>query len=415
MRVLYERCAGLDVHRDTVVATVRMPSQKRRGSRSSETRTFGTTVRELEKLADWLVCEQVELVGMEATGVYWKPVFAVLEVRLTCWLVNAAHLKNVPGRKTDVADSVWIARIMECGLVRPSFVPPKEFRELRDLTRARTAASQERVRVLQRLEKVLQDAGIKLTSVVAGVWSKSSRVMLEALMEGVTSPRELSELARERMRSKREALTEVLANRFTVEHHGVLVQGLVSHIDELEARVTEYDAEVARRLEPHAEMMDLVETIPGLGGRLSQVVVAEIGSDMTQFPTTGHLASWAGVCPGNHASGGKRRGGMSRPGPKWLKLALTEAAWSAIRNKDSYLAAHHMQIKGRAGGQKAVGAPRHDLVIAYWHIVHDHVPFRDLGADWVSRRFSVEHRAKRLSNQLEALGYSVSVERKDET
>ncbi|MGW4995993.1 IS110 family transposase, partial [Streptomyces mirabilis] len=318
MQVIFERCAGLDVHRDTVVATVRSPGQ-RRGSRATETRTFKTTVRALAALGDWLVCEGVELVGMEATGVYWKPVFAALEGRFTCWLVNAAHLRNVPGRKTDVADSVWIARILECGLVRPSFVPVQEFRELRDLTRARTAVSQERVRVIQRLEKVLQDAGIKLTSVASQVWSKTSRAVLEALLDGVTSPVELAALAKGRLRSKREALEEALEHRFRVEHHGVIVRGLLAHIDGLEERLDAYDAEIAVRLAPHEEVLDLIRTIPGVGAKVAQVLVAEIGLDMSAFPSSAHLASWAGVCPGNHASGGKRRGGRSRPGPKWLK------------------------------------------------------------------------------------------------
>jgi transposase len=409
MQVLYERCAGLDVHRDTVVVTLRAPGE-RRGSRSSQTRTFRTTMRALAELGDWLVCERVELVGMEATGVYWKPVFTALEGRLTCWLVNAAHLRNVPGRKTDVADSVWIARILECGLVRPSFVPVQEFRELRDLTRARTAAAQERVRVIQRLEKVLQDAGIKLTSVASQVWSKTARAVLEALLDGVTSPVELANLAKGRLRSKREALTEALEHRFRVEHHGVMVRGLLAHIDELESRVAAYDAEIEARLAPHQAVLELVQTIPGVAARTAQVMIAEIGLDMSVFPSSSHLASWAGVCPGNYASGGKRKGGRSRHGSKWLKLALTEAAWGAVKTRDTYLHAHHMQIKGRAGGFKALGTTRHDIVVAYWHIVHDHVPYRDLGADWASRRFSPEHRAKRLTAQLESLGYHVTLE-----
>jgi transposase len=409
MEVLYERCAGLDVHRDTVVATVRTPGM-RRGQRHSETKTFKTVQQGLGELGDWLVCERVELVVMEATGVYWKPVFAALEDRLTCWLVNAAHIRNVPGRKTDVADSMWIARVGECGLVRASFVPPREFRQLRDLTRARTAASQERVRVIQRLEKVLQDAGIKLTSVAASVLSKSSRAMLEALCSGTTSPVVLAELAKGRLRPKREALAEALGNRFDVAHHGVLVRELLTHIDELEARVGAYDAEIAVRLEPHAEVLALVQTIPGVAGKIAQVIVAEIGVDMSRFPSSAHLASWAGVCPGNWASGGKRKGGRSRPGPKWLKHALTEAAWGAVKAKRSYMAAHYAQIKGRAGGFKAIGAVRHDIIVAYWHIVSEQVPYRDLGADWAAKRFSPEHRAKRLSKQLEALGYQVTLE-----
>ncbi|MFF0132603.1 transposase, partial [Streptomyces mirabilis] len=210
--------------------------------------------------------------------------------------------------------------------------------------------------------------------------------------------------------SKREALEEALEHRFRVEHHGVIVRGLLAHIDSLEQRLDAYDAEIAARLAPHEEILELIRTIPGVGLKVAQVMAAEIGLDMSAFPTSAHLASWAGVCPGNHASGGKRKGGRSRPGPKWLKVALTEAAWGAVKAKDTYLSAHHKQIAGRAGGYKAIGATRHDIVVAYWHIVHDHVPYRDLGPDWAARRFSPAHRAKRLTAQLEALGYDVTIE-----
>ncbi|MFG2586504.1 IS110 family RNA-guided transposase [Streptomyces malaysiensis] len=409
MDVIVARCAGLDVHRDTAVATVRSPG-KRRGSRHQETRTIATTLRGLAELGDWLVVEQVELVGMEATGIYWKPVFAALEDRLTCWLLNAAHMHNVPGRKTDVADSAWIAQLLEHGLVRPSFVPPPEMRDLRDLTRTRAAATQERTRMVQRLEKVLQDAGIKLTSVASQAYSKSARAMLEALISGEHDPKVLAGLAKGRLRSKHDQLVEALAHRFRIEHHGVLARRLLDHIDSLDAAVAELDAEITRRLTPHADLVELICTIPGVGPKNVQVLIAEIGLDMDIFPTAGHLASWAGICPGNNASGGKRRPGRTRPGSRWLKQALTEAAWGAARTKGTYLAAHHAQIKGRAGRFKAIGATRHDIIIAYWHIVHDHVPYRDLGADWAHRRFSPEHRARRLIAQLEDLGLRVTTE-----
>ncbi len=252
MDVLVERCAGLDVHRDTVVATVRVPST-RRGQRHQETRTFATTVRQLEALGDWLATFGVTLVGMEATGVYWKPVFAVLEQRFGCWLLNAQHLHNVPGRKTDVADSAWICQLLEHGLVRPSFVPPQEVRDLRELTRLRKAQVEERTRTIQRVEKVLQDSGIKLTSVASQVYSKSARAMLEALVAGTTDPHELAELAKGRLRSKRPRLVEALANRFRVEHHGVLVAGLLAHIDSLENAIAGLDARVAEGLAPVAK------------------------------------------------------------------------------------------------------------------------------------------------------------------
>ncbi|MBA2947235.1 IS110 family transposase [Streptomyces sp. PSKA28] len=407
MDVVVARCAGLDVHRDTVVATVRWPG-RRKNSRGQETRTYPTTQRGLAELSDWLLLEQVELVGMEATGIYWKPVFSALEERFTCWLLNAQHMHNVPGRKTDVADSVWIAQLLEHGLVRPSFVPPREMRDLRDLTRSRTAVAQERARMIQRLEKVLQDAGIKLTSVASQAYSKSARAILDALVEGERDPKVLASLVKGRLRSKRERLEEALGHRFRVEHHGVLARRLLANLDTLDAAITELDTEIARRLEPHQPMLDLLCTIPGVGPKTVQVLVAEIGLDMSIFPSSGHLASWAGICPGNNASGGKRRSGRTRPGSRWLKQALTEAAWGAARAKGTYLAAHHAQIRGRAGRYKAIGATRHDIIVAYWHIAHDRVPFRELGADWVSRRYSPEHRARRLIAQLEELGLSVT-------
>ncbi|WP_351230360.1 IS110 family transposase [Streptomyces sp. NPDC002133] len=407
MDVVVARCAGLDVHRDTVVATVRWPG-KRKNSRGQETRTYATTQRGLAELSDWLLLERVELVGMEATGIYWKPVFSALEERFTCWLLNAQHMHNVPGRKTDVADSVWIAQLLEHGLVRPSFVPPREMRDLRDLTRSRTAVTQERARMIQRLEKVLQDAGIKLTSVASQAYSKSARAILDALVDGERDPKVLASLVKGRLRSKRERLEEALGHRFRVEHHGVLARRLLANLDTLDAAITELDAEIARRLEPHQLMLELLCTIPGVGPKTVQVLVAEIGLDMSIFPSSGHLASWAGICPGNNASGGKRRSGRTRPGSRWLKQALTEAAWGAARAKGTYLAAHHAQIRGRAGRYKAIGATRHDIIVAYWHIARDQVPFRELGADWVSRRYSPEHRARRLIAQLEELGLSVT-------
>src|SRR6266540_1501151 len=399
--VLVERCAGLDVHRDSVVATVRVPG-KRRGTRRGETRTFATTIAGLERMADWLVGEHaVTLVGMEATGVYWKPVFAVLEPRVECWLLNAQHLHNVPGRKTDVADSVWIAQLVEHGLVRPSFVPPAPVRDLRDVTRLRTAITQERTRAIPRLEKVMQDAGIKLTSVASQAYSKSARAILSALLAGVSDPVELAALAKGRLRSKTDRLVEALANRFRITHHGVMVRRLLAHIDSL-------DEKVAAMVAPIAELVDLLCTIPGVAPNTAHVLLAECGWDMSVFPSAGHLASWAGICPCNNASGGKRFSGATRPGSKWLRKALTQAAQAAARGKGTYLAAHHAQIRGRRGSAKAIGATRHDILVAFWHIVRDKVPFRELGPDWAARRFSIEHRTDRLVKQLEALGVKVT-------
>ena len=409
MDVVVERCAGLDVHRDDVVATVRVPGSGRR-QWDKQTKTFKSTLAGLTQLAAWLAEAGVTLVGMEATGVYWKTVFQALEDRFECWLLNAHHLRNVPGRKTDVKDSEWICQLVQHGLVRPSFVPPPEIRRLRDLTRLRKAQSNERGRTIQRLEKVLQDAGIKLSSVASTTYSKSARAMLEALLSGVTDPEQLAELAKSRMRTKIPQLREALQSRFQIEHHGIMVAQLLAHIDTLDAALEYLTQRIEFVLAPHAEIVELLCTIPGVQAQAAQVLIAECGLDMTLFPTVGHFASWAGACPGHHESAGRRRSGRTRPGPSWLTSQLTECARAAVRTKGTYLAAHFAQLRGRRGEPKAIGAIRHDLLVAYYHIVRDQVPFRELGPDWQRKRYSVEHRARRLQRQLEALGYAVTLD-----
>jgi len=411
MDVIVERCAGLDVHRDSVVATVRVPGKgKSRRRRAQETRTFATTIAQLEQLGDWLGGFGVTLVGMEATGCYWKSVFYVLERRFECWLINAQHLQNVPGRKSDVIDSRWCCELVELGLVRPSFVPPPEIRRLRDLTRLRTTQVQERSRAIQRLEKVLQDAGIKLTSVASAVYSVSARAMLEALLGGVSDPVVLAELAKGRLRKKIPQLQEALASRFDVAHHGVLVAGLLAHIDALDQAVATLDARVETITQPYADLIELLDTIPGVGVHIAQVLIAECGVDMSVFPTPGHFVSWAAICPGTNQSGRRRRSGKTRHGNAWLRSALTESAHAAVRTKNTYLASHYWQLRGRRGNAKAVGATRHDILIAYYHITRDRVPYRELGPDWLARRHSPAHRTRRLVKQLEALGHKVTLE-----
>jgi transposase len=406
MEVLLQRCAALDVHRDTVVATVRSPG-KAVGDRRSQTRTYATYTRALVELADWLVAQRVQVVAMESTGVYWKPVFYVLEEQLTVWLVNAAHVHNVPGRKTDVADSRWLAQVLECGLISPSFVPPREIRGLRDYTRYRRVLVEERGRNVQRLEKVLQDAGIKLSTVASKVLTKSGRAMLDALVAGQTDPAVLADLAKTRLRAKIPQLREALAGRFRTEHHGPLVARLLAHIDFLDESITGLDAEIDVLLRPFASVLARVVTITGVDRITAAVLIAEIGVDMTVFATAGHLASWAGICPGNHASGGHRGHGRTRKGSVALRTALTEAALAAARTRGSYMSAHYHQIRGRRGVHKALGAVRHDLLIAYWHVVHNNVDYRDLGGDWFARRHTVEHQRRRLVRQLQQLGYTV--------
>jgi transposase len=408
MDLIVERCAGLDVHRDSVVATVRVPGTgKSRRRRAQQTRTFGTTIAQLEQLADWLQAFAVTLVGMEATGVYWKPVFFVLERRFECWLINAEHLHNVPGRKSDVIDSRWLCELVELGLVRPSFVPPPPIRRLRDLTRLRSSQAEERTRAIQRLEKVLQDAGIKLSSVASGTYSASARAMLEALLAGVSDPAALAELAKGRMRAKIPQLSEALANRFELAHHGVLVAGLLAHIDALDQAIASLDARVAAATD-HA-LIELLTTIPGVQQRTAEVLIAECGLDMSVFASAQHLASWAGICPGTNQSGRRRRG-KTRHGNPWLRTALTQSARAAARSKDTYLASHYWQLRGRRGEAKALGATRHDILIAYYYIVRDRIPYRELGPDWLARRHSPEHRTRRLVKQLEALGHKVTLQ-----
>ena len=409
MDVIVERCAGLDVHRDSVVATVRVPGKgKSRRRRAQQTRTFGTTIAQLEQLGNWLEGFAVTLVGMEATGVYWKPVFFVLERRFECWLINAEHLHNVPGRKSDVIDSRWLCELLEFGLVRPSFVPPPEIRRLRDLTRLRSTQAEERTRAIQRLEKVLQDAGIKLTSVASGTYSVSARAMLEALLGGVSDPACLAELAKGRLRAKIPQLQEALANRFDIAHHGVLVAGLLAHIDALDQAVAALDARIAAATD--AELIERLSTIPGVKRHIAEVLIAECGVDMSVFGSAQRLVSWAAICPGTNQSGHRRRSGKTRRGNPWLRTALTQAARAAARSKNTYLASHYWQIRGRRGDAKAIGATRHDILIAYYHIVHERVPFRELGPDWLARRHSPEHRTRRLVKQLEALGHNVTLE-----
>ncbi|HEX9324579.1 MAG TPA: IS110 family transposase [Xanthobacteraceae bacterium] len=409
MDVLVDRCAGLDVHRDSVMATVRVPGKRRR-QRERHTRAFGTTIAQLAALGDWLAGFDVTLVGMEATGIYWQPVFHVLEHRFECWLLNAQHLHNVPGRKSDVIDSAWICELVEHGLVRPSFVPPPEIRRLRELTRLRKAEIQERTRAIQRLEKLLQSVGIKLTSVASQAYSVSARAMLEALLAGTSDPSQLAELARGPLRAKIPQLREALANRFDISHHGVLVSQLLSHIDALDRAIAVFDERIAVATEPYAELIKLVSTIPGVKQRTAEVLLAECGADMSVFPTVGHFTSWARICPGNNKSAGKNRSGKTLRGSRWLREALTEAAKAAARTKGTYLASHYWQIRGRRGEPKAIGATRHDILVAYYHIVRDQIPYRELGADWLARRYSPEHRARRLVRQLEALGLKVTLE-----
>lgn len=403
---LIERCAGLDVHRDTVAACVRVPGAN--GERQQQVRTFGTTAAELLALRDWLEAHAVTHVAMESTGVYWKPVFYVLEDAFTCLLVNATHVKQVPGRKTDVKDCVWIAQLLEHGLLRDSFVPPAPIRELRDLTRHRKTLIQERSRVANRLHKLLQDAGIKLASVATDILGKSGRAMLDALVQGTTDPAVLADLARGKLRKKLPALREALAGRFR-SHHTLLVGQMLTHIDYLDEAIATVSEEVQGRLAPFADHLAKLDEIPGINQRTGEVVIAELGVDMTFFPSDGHLASWAGLCPGNNESAGKRKSGKTRKGNRWLRMALTEAAEAGIRTKDSAFGARYRRVMRHRGHKKAVIAVAHAMLRIIYHILAEGTPYRELGADYYDQRHK-QRVTRRAIQMLERLGYRVTFE-----
>jgi transposase len=405
MDVVVERCAGLDVHKDTVVACVRAPAAQ--GGRLSVVQTFGTFTVELLALRDWLLSHRVTLVAMESTGVYWRPVFYLLEDAVECWVVNAAHMRNLPGRKTDVADAVWITQLLEHGLIRPSFVPPPPIRELRSLTRYRKAQIEERTREVQRLDKVLQDAGIKLSSVASQVLGKSGRDMLDALVAGSRDPAVLAELARGRLRTKIPALTQALVGRFGPTH-ALVIGEILAHLDYLEGAIGRLSDRIDEATAPFAVERDLLATIPGVDRRLAEAIIAEVGVDMAQFGTAERLSSWAGMCPGQHESAGKSRSGRSRHGDTWLQKHLTVAAMAAVHTKDSYLAAQYARLvkrRGKARARKAVG---HSILVAVFHILACGRPYQDLGGDYFLRRHSPQRRARQHLHDLERLGWTLT-------
>jgi transposase len=397
----------LDVHRDTVAACVRVPGRGR--AREQHVRTFGTTAAELLQLRAWLEEHGVTHVAMESTGVYWKPVFYVLEEAVTCLLVNVAHIKQVPGRKTDVADCVWIAQLLEHGLLRGRFVPPAPIRELRDLTRHRKVLIQERQRAVNRVHKLLQDAGIKLASVATDILGQSGRAMLEALAQGTTNPAVLAELARGRLRAKLPTLREALAGRFR-PHHAFLVSQQLAHIDYLEASITTVSEEVDRVLAPFVAQVAQLDTIPGINKRTAEVLIAEIGVDMSRFPSEHHLASWAGLCPGNHESAGKHRSGRTRHGNRWLRTALIEAALAAsVRSTKGAFAARYRRIMPHRGHKKAVVAVAHAMLVTAYHLLARQTTYQDPGSDYHDRR-QAERARRRAIQTLERQGFRVALE-----
>jgi transposase len=404
---IHERVAGLDVHRDSVAACVLVADGRKRPIARKE--RFATTTGGLDKLAEWLEGWGVTAVAMEATGVYWKCVYYALEDRFErVWLCNAQHVKRVPGRKTDMSDAEWLADVMAHGMVRPSFVPPPPIRELRELTRYRKSQTDERTRETQRLEKVLQDAGIKLTSVASKVLTQSGRAMVEALIAGERDPDQLAGLAKGKLRPKIPQLIEALAGRFG-PHHALVCAQILQHLDTLNDSVAKLDRDVAERVQPYQAAVTLLLDVPGLQRLSAEVVIAETGADMSRFPTAEQLASWAGLCPGNHESAGKRRRVGTPPGNRWLRRTLIECAHAAARTRGSYFAAQYHQIAHRRGPNKAAVAVAHSLVVVIWHLLTTGARYEDLGADYFQRRRDPERQKARLVQQLQRLGYTVSL------
>lgn len=375
MDVLHACCAGLDVHKKTVVACVRRVDPV--GKVSKRIKTFATMTADLLDLAEWLAAQGVKVVAMESTGSYWKPVFNLLEVRFEVILVNAHHIKQVPGRKTDVKDSEWIAQLLQHGLLRPSFIPPRPTRELRDLTRQRSRLINERTAVINRIQKVLEDANIKLGSVASNALGVSGRLMIEAIIGGEYDPVRLADLARRRLRKKIPQLRQALQGGVT-EHHRFLLRTQMNHLDHLERLIVEYGLRIEEALRPFAEMLALLVTIPGVDFRVAEVVIAEIGLDMSRFPTAGHLSSWAGLASGNHESAGKRRTGRTTPGNTWLKTALVQSAWAAFRARKTHLSQKFRRIAGNRGKKRAAIAVAHTILVIIYHLLKEGTTYREI-------------------------------------
>lgn len=405
MEVLYPHCAGLDVHKDTVVACVRHMAN---GAVRREVRTFKTTTKDLLALSEWLAGEGCTHIAMEATGVYWRPVWHVLsDGDFALVLANAAHVKNVPGRKTDINDAAWLADLVAHGLIRGSFVPDEQTQELRNLLRTRKQLVRQRSSHIQRLQKTLEDANIKLDLVISDVMGLSGRTMIEALIAGENDPDRLAELAHRRIRTPPEALREALRGRVS-KHHRFLLRLHLQQIDAIDGAITEIDREVDSNVEPFRTPIQLLTTIPGISELSARTILAEIGRDMRRFPSAGHLISWAGLCPKNDESAGKRRSTRMRKGAPWLKTTLVQCAWAAARKKGSYLQAQFHRLRSRRGAKKAIGALAASILTAIYHMLIDGTLYHDLGPDHFDRAAKASQ-TKRLVARLQNLGYAVQI------
>jgi len=406
MRIIHENVAGLDVHKKVVVAAIIVHQAD--GTWLEARHSFGTMTGDLLELSDWLMGQNVTHVAMESTGEYWKPVFNILENTFDVIVVNAQHISKVPGRKTDQSDAEWIAELMQYGLLKASFIPPLGQRELRELTRYRSSFIRERATLVNRVQKVLESANIKLASVATNVMGISGRAMLAAIISGQANPEEMAGLAKGRLREKREELTRALEGRVKAHHRFVLTE-LLCQIDNFDETIARFDQEIEEYCRPFEEAVGLLDTIPGVGREAAEIIVSEIGTDMSRFPTADHLAAWAGVAPGNNESAGKRRSGKTRKGNQPLCTVLNQAAHAAVHSKSTYLSAQFHRLAGRRGTKKAIVAVEHSILVIVYHLIKRHEPYRELGGDYFDKR-RPETTTNRLVKRLEQMGFQVTLQ-----
>lgn len=408
MDTLHHHCAGLDVHKDSVYAAVRHLNPD--GSVRQEVRAFATTTSALLALADWLAQEQVTHVAMESTGVYWKPIWNVLEDLFEVMVVNAHHVKQVPGRKTDVKDCQWIAQLLQHGLLRPSFVPDRPLRELRDLTRQRAQLIQEKSRVANRIQKTLEDGNIKLASVASDVLGVSGRKMIQAIIDGKLGAEQMADLAVQKLRKKIPELREALSGKVTT-HHRFMLRQLMQHVKHLEQQIEAYDLQIEAVMSPlEHSAVTMLDEMPGIDVRAAQNIIAEIGTDMSRFPSAGHLASWAGMCPGNNASAGKRKSGKTREGNRWLKRTLMQCAWAGARTRGSYYQVQYRRLAGRRGKKRAAIAVAHSQLVTVYHMLREGTAYTELGANHFDK-LAESRRTRHFVKALEHMGYRVTLDK----